>query len=191
MKLPTTLMAAVLALSLVPVASATKDLYEENLAWLESVALGAPQDDLRAAAGFAAGQGVSLAALQVPSAARVSATALHYGEGWHVCTWAAGSAAAPCDLAAGVSTPVPCFDVPAHWALYVWSPQQLQVVNGIGGDLRLDIYWSETHTPPLSGDYNDYLVVNGPPVTSTGSGCIVANSPSFVLTAVDGIHQYA
>ncbi|HEV8360096.1 MAG TPA: hypothetical protein VGR28_06550, partial [Candidatus Thermoplasmatota archaeon] len=172
-------------LPLVTAASAP-DLVAENLAWLQGAAPSAPAQDLRAGAAFAASRGVSFADL-AGDAPRLAGPALpvHYGEGWHSCYWAEDSSAPPCDLASGVGTGAPCIEFPAHWALFVFTPAFLQVSNGVGGDARVDIYWTETHVPLGN---TPYVQLGGPPVTSTGSGCIVANSPSFVLTTFDGVH---
>lgn len=145
MKIAATLMAATLALTMVPFASATPSVYDENVNYLTEWHPAATPAQVAEIAGMLTAGGINLGAeVQVAGAG-----GLHAGEIWGVCQdvgWFFGGVN-PCGAVNATPTGVPCASIPAHWALYIWTPSTTTwtTSGGTPGFSPIAYYWTEGH----------------------------------------------
>lgn len=157
------LLALSVAMTVVPPASATS-LYDANMAHLLALHPLASEAQLAEVVGMLTASGVRLG----DEAQVAGAGGLHAGEIWTLCQdvgWFFGGSN-PCVLTGVVSTGVLCSSVPAHWALYVWTPSALTwTVTGGTPGFTFTYVWTEGHVGvgPSAVDGNG---------TFYGSGCL-------------------
>lgn len=189
MKTAAMLTAALLALAGAPFATATTDSEAENYEWLARMHPLAASAELHHLASLLAARGIPI---DGASAEAFGSGDTHLGEFWAVCqdvSWFFGGSSKPCAPPENlVSTGVPCFSVPAHWALHVYTPSA--------------IHWEEDEvagTPGFSWLFfytNQHLGL-GPgrlpyqPYEFTGSGCVfhaeLGPGQSYTIAFGDGV----